>query len=92
MNIGYSSCCVSCFQDIETGYGQFKAHNESKNIFKAARTPGVIVVVIILFYVISAIFNLVGLYMFVNAANTVIGVAILTLATWAYIRSVHARD
>ncbi|XP_065226800.1 atlastin isoform X1 [Planococcus citri] len=73
-------------QDIDTDYNQFKAHNESKNIFKAARTPAVIVAIIILFYVLSGIFGLVGLYAVANIANLIMGVAILTLATWAYIR------
>ncbi|XKL68706.1 hypothetical protein PGB90_006475 [Kerria lacca] len=72
--------------DIETDYNQFKAHNESKNIFKAARTPAVIVAVIILFYIISGIFGLVGLYILANVANVIMGVAIVALATWAYIR------
>lgn len=73
-------------QHIDVDYDQFKAHNESKNIFKAARTPAVIVAVIILFYVISGIFGLVGLYALANIANLIMGIAILTLATWAYIR------
>lgn len=84
-------CIIDFLQDIETDYNQFKAHNESKNIFKAARTPAVIVAVIILFYIISGIFGLVGLYILANVANVIMGVAIVALATWAYIRYIYQK-
>lgn len=77
---------MTFLQDIDVDYNQFKAHNESKNIFKAARTPAVITAIIILFYIVSGIFGLVGLYALANIANLIMGIAILTLATWAYIR------
>ncbi|KAL5273094.1 ATL2 family protein [Megaselia abdita] len=72
--------------DIEESFGNFKSHNENKNIFKAARTPAVFLVVAIAFYILSGIFGLVGLYTFANFANLIIGVSLVTLAMWAYVR------
>lgn len=74
--------------DLDESYGTFKAHNESKNIFKAARTPAVYFAIAVVMYIFSGIFGLVGLYTFANFANLIMGVALLTLATWAYIRLV----
>lgn len=72
--------------DIEESFGNFRSHNENKNIFKAARTPAVFLVLAITFYILSGIFGLVGLYTFANFANLLIGVSLLTLAMWAYVR------
>uniref|UniRef100_A0AAG5CQ62 GB1/RHD3-type G domain-containing protein n=1 Tax=Anopheles atroparvus TaxID=41427 RepID=A0AAG5CQ62_ANOAO len=73
-------------QDLDESFVTFRAHNESKNIFKAARTPAVYFAIAIVMYILSGIFGLVGLYTFANFANLIMGVALLTLATWAYIR------
>ncbi|KAL9693081.1 hypothetical protein quinque_012366 [Culex quinquefasciatus] len=73
-------------QDLDEQFGTFRAHNESKNIFKAARTPAVYFAIAVVMYIFSGIFGLVGLYTFANFANLIMGVALLTLATWAYIR------
>lgn len=73
-------------QDLDESYVTFKAHNESKNIFKAARTPAVYFAIAVVMYIFSGIFGLVGLYTFANFANLIMGIALLTLATWAYIR------
>ncbi|GAB0088277.1 atlastin [Sergentomyia squamirostris] len=72
--------------DLEDAFGNFRAHNESKNIFKAARTPAVYFAIAVVMYVCSGIFGLFGLYTFANSANLIMGAALLTLATWAYIR------
>lgn len=72
--------------DLEESFGNFKQHNENKNIFKAARTPAVFLAVAIAFYILSGIFGLVGLYTFANFANLIIGVSLMTLAMWAYVR------
>jgi atlastin len=60
--------------DIDEAYTQYKAANESKNIFKAARTPGVYFVIAIVMYVLSGVFGLVGLYVFANFCNLVMGI------------------
>ena len=74
------------FQDLETQFSQFREHNESKNIFKAARTPSVFFAIAICFYILSGVFGLVGLYPIANLCNLVMGLALLTLVLWAYIR------
>jgi len=72
--------------DLEEAFNSFKAHNESKNIFKAARTPAVFFAIAIIMYILSGIFGLLGLYTFANFSNLVMGFSLLTLALWAYIR------
>lgn len=72
--------------DLEDQYNSFKAHNESKNIFKAARTPAVFFAIAIAMYVLSGIFGLFGMYTFANFSNLLMGIALITLTLWAYIR------
>ena len=67
-------------------YEKYKAHNDSKNIFKAARTPAILFIVAMVMYVFSTVFNLLGLNMLLAMANTVMGVAFIALALWAYAR------
>ncbi|XP_066595358.1 atlastin isoform X2 [Prorops nasuta] len=73
-------------KDMDDAYAQFKLHNESKNIFKAARTPAVFFVISVTMYILSGIFGLLGLYTIANICNFVMGIGLLTLALWAYIR------
>ncbi|KAG5320614.1 ATLAS protein, partial [Acromyrmex heyeri] len=71
---------------MDDAFSQFKAHNESKNIFKAARTPAVFFAIAVTMYILSGIFGLVGLYTIANICNLIMGVGLLTLVLWAYIR------
>ncbi|XP_049878146.1 atlastin isoform X1 [Pectinophora gossypiella] len=80
------SYCEQLTTDLEEQFNQFRAHNESKNIFKAARTPSVFFAIAMVFYVLSGIFGLVGLYPLANLCNLAMGMALLTLVLWAYIR------
>ncbi|CAH1125712.1 unnamed protein product [Ceutorhynchus assimilis] len=73
-------------KDIEDTFFQFKSHNESKNIFKSARTPAVFFALAIAFYITSGLFGLFGLYSLANTCNLGMALAFLTLVTWAYIR------
>ncbi|XP_011693714.1 PREDICTED: atlastin isoform X2 [Wasmannia auropunctata] len=73
-------------KDMDDAFTQFKAHNESKNIFKAARTPAVFFAIAVTMYILSGIFGLVGLYTLANVCNLIMGVGLLTLVLWAYIR------
>ncbi|XP_069673514.1 atlastin isoform X2 [Periplaneta americana] len=73
-------------KDLEDLYGQFRMHNESKNIFKAARTPAVFFATAVIFYILSGVFGLVGIYSLANICNLVMGAAMLSLGIWAYIR------
>ncbi|CAG0883977.1 unnamed protein product [Darwinula stevensoni] len=80
-------------KEVDDMFEKYKAHNESKNIFKAARTPAILFVVAMVMYVFSTAFNLLGLNMLLAMANTVMGVAFIALALWAYARySGEARD
>lgn len=72
--------------DMDDLYLQFKLHNESKNIFKAARTPAVFFTIAVTFYILSGVFGLVGLYLLANLCNLVMVIALLTLITWSYVR------
>lgn len=72
--------------DLEDAYSNFKSHNEGKNIFKAARTPAVFFASALIFYILSGIFSLVGLYTFANFSNLMMGIFLLTLGLWSYIR------
>ncbi|XP_072755393.1 atlastin isoform X3 [Anoplolepis gracilipes] len=73
-------------KDMDESFLQFKAHNESKNIFKAARTPAVFFAIAVTMYISSGIFGLVGLYTIANVCNLIMGIGLLTLVLWAYIR------
>lgn len=73
-------------KDLDEMYIQFKAQNEGKNVFKAARTPAVLFAVATVAYVLSGIFGLVGIYSLANLCNLFMGVALMTLITWAYVR------
>ncbi|XP_075222498.1 atlastin GTPase isoform X1 [Lycorma delicatula] len=72
--------------DLEDLYVEFKGHNESKNIFKAARTPAVFFAIAVACYVLSGIYGLIGMYTLANACNLLMGMALITLIMWAYVR------
>ncbi|KAG8303912.1 putative RING-H2 finger protein, partial [Homalodisca vitripennis] len=72
--------------DLEEKFVAFKAHNESKNIFKAARTPAVFFVIAVVCYILSGVFSLFGLYPLASTCNMVMGLALITLILWSYIR------
>lgn len=72
--------------DLEEAFNNFRSHNESKNIFKAARTPAVFFGIAVLMYMLSGIFGLFGIYTLANSSNLLMGISLLTLALWAYIR------
>ncbi|CAH1102878.1 unnamed protein product [Psylliodes chrysocephalus] len=73
-------------KDIEDTFNQFKAHNESKNIFKSARTPAVFFALAVMFYIMSGLLGFIGIYSLANLCNMGMAVAFLTLGTWAYVR------
>jgi atlastin len=61
-------------------------HNESKNVFEVARTPAVFFVTAVIFYVLSGLFGLSGIYFVANLCNLTMGAAMLSLGMWAYVR------
>ena len=71
-------------KEIEDSYANFRAHNEGKNIFKAANTPITFAAVAMLIYVIGQIFALVGLYPLANLLNLFMTITFLLLTVWSY--------
>jgi atlastin len=71
---------------MEDLFSNFRSHNEGKNVFKTARTPATLFTVAAIFYVLSGIFGLLGMYSFSNMFNLLMGVAILVLIIWGYVR------
>lgn len=72
--------------ELEETYGNYTKHNESKNIFAAARTPSVLFALVIVCYVLSGVLGVVGLETFANLVNMCMLVVLGVLATWAYTR------
>lgn len=68
---------------------KIKSSNESKNIFKSARTPAVFFSIAVACYFISGIFNFFGIYSVASCVNLIMGLALLILILWAYIRQVY---
>uniref|UniRef100_A0A8C2CWJ6 Atlastin-1 n=1 Tax=Cyprinus carpio TaxID=7962 RepID=A0A8C2CWJ6_CYPCA len=72
--------------EIDELFVQYIKHNDSKNIFHAARTPATLFVVIFVMYVAAGITGFVGVDIIASICNMVLGFALITLCTWAYIR------
>ncbi|KAM5129030.1 atlastin-1 [Mantella aurantiaca] len=72
--------------EIDELYVQYIKHNDSKNIFHAARTPATLFVVIFITYVLAAITGFIGLDIIASLCNMIMGLTLITLCTWAYIR------
>ena len=73
-------------KELADTYENYKSHNESKNIFKAANTPITLGAIAMIFYIFSQIFGIIGLYPIANILNLFMLGAILLLSTWGYIR------
>ena len=73
-------------KEVSDTYENYKLHNESKNIFKAANTPITLGAIAIIFYIMSQVFSILGLYPIANILNLLMLGAILLLSTWGYIR------
>ncbi|CAI6343620.1 unnamed protein product [Macrosiphum euphorbiae] len=72
--------------DIDEDFLKFKSQNESKNVFKSARTPAVFFSVAVACYFISGLFNFFGIYSVASGINLIMGLALLILILWSYIR------
>ncbi|GLD47745.1 atlastin-1 isoform X2 [Lates japonicus] len=72
--------------EIDEVFVQYIKHNDSKNIFHAARTPATLFVVIFVMYVAADITGFVGVDIIASLCNMILGLALITLCTWAYIR------
>lgn len=59
---------------------------KSKNVFSAFRTPAVLFVLVCLLYVLSGLLLFVGLSTIALACDCVVGLAMVAMLTWAFIR------
>ena len=73
-------------EELKQSYENYKSHNESKNIFRAANTPITLGAIAMIFYILSQLFSIFGLYPIANLLNLLMLGAILLLSTWGYIR------
>eukprot|EP00111_Clytia_hemisphaerica_P011671 TCONS_00034289-protein len=73
-------------KDIDEAYVNFIKINDSKNIFNAARTPAVFLVIIVISYMVSGFCLMIGLGSLASLFNLVLGLALLAVVTWAYVR------
>ncbi|CDQ89031.1 unnamed protein product [Oncorhynchus mykiss] len=72
--------------EVDEVFNQYIKHNDSKNIFHAARTPATLFVVIFIMYVAAGITGFVGVDIIASVCNMILGLTLITLCTWAYIR------
>ncbi|KAM3606536.1 uncharacterized protein V6R79_018188 [Siganus canaliculatus] len=72
--------------ELDEAYTNFTKHNDGKNIFYAARTPATLFVVMFVTYVVSGVTGFIGLSTLAALANLVMGVALLSLCAWAYVK------
>ncbi|XP_023826166.1 atlastin-2 [Salvelinus sp. IW2-2015] len=72
--------------ELDEAYSNFHKHNEGKNIFYAARTPATLFVVMFTTYIVSGLTGFIGMNIIAVLANLVMGVALMTLCMWAYVK------
>lgn len=72
--------------DLTEAYDNFSKHNDSKNIFNAARTPAVLFTIVVITYIISGFFGIIGLETVANLVNIVMIIFIILVLTWMYTR------
>ncbi|KAK5605690.1 putative RING-H2 finger protein [Crenichthys baileyi] len=72
--------------ELEEAYTNFSKHNEGKNIFYAARTPATLFVVMFFTYVLSGVTGFIGLSFLAALANLILGLALMLLCVWAYVK------
>ncbi|MCI4376459.1 hypothetical protein PGIGA_G00188730 [Pangasianodon gigas] len=72
--------------ELDEVYANFIKHNESKNIFYAARTPATLFAVMFAAYIVSTVTGFIGLSMIAALASLVMGVSLMSLCAWAYVR------
>lgn len=73
-------------KEVEDAFVQFKAHNDSKNIFKAANTPITLFSLWAILYIVSQMCSLIMLSPVSNLCNMLMWVIVITGMTWAYIK------
>eukprot|EP00063_Salmo_salar_P086595 XP_014061430.1 PREDICTED: atlastin-2 isoform X1 [Salmo salar] len=72
--------------ELDEAYSNFHKHNEGKNIFYAARTPATLFVVMFATYIVSGLTGFIGMNTIAMLADLVMGVALMMLCMWAYVK------
>lgn len=72
--------------ELDEAYGNFVKHNDGKNIFFAARTPATLFALMFVMYVVSMVTGFVGVSSVAMLCNLIMGVALVSLFTWAYVK------
>jgi len=72
--------------DLVESWEAYQKHNESKNVFSAARTPGTLFASICFFYFVSSLLSLVGLYSLANVFTILLYTDMILLTIWSYVR------
>ncbi|XP_066534844.1 atlastin-2 isoform X2 [Hoplias malabaricus] len=72
--------------ELDEVFANFVKHNESKNIFYAARTPATLFALMFFTYIISTITGFIGMSIIASLANLVMGTSLLSFCAWAYVR------
>ncbi|GAU98315.1 hypothetical protein RvY_09478 [Ramazzottius varieornatus] len=73
-------------EDLKASFESFSRHNESKNFFSSFRTPATLFVIIVFFYVISGILDLIGLVRYGNFFTVAMGLVIASVVAWGAAR------
>ena len=73
-------------EEMTEQYENYIKHNESKNIFAAARTPAVLFSFMVVCYILSGLLGVIGLEGLANLVNTLMIVALGLFSVWAYVR------
>ena len=72
--------------EINELYENFLKINDSKNIFNAARTPAVFLIVIVISYMVSGFLLMLSLDSLASLFNILLVLALLATVTWLYVR------
>ncbi|KAF3822186.1 hypothetical protein GH733_007560 [Mirounga leonina] len=73
-------------EEIRLLYENFCKHNGSKNVFSTFRTPAVLFTGIVILYIASGLTGFVGLEIVAQLFNCMVGLLLIALLTWGYIR------
>ncbi|XP_053239511.1 atlastin-2 isoform X3 [Podarcis raffonei] len=73
-------------EELDEVYANFVKHNDGKNLFYAARTPATLFAVMFAMYIISGLTGFLGMNSIATLCNLVMGVALVSLCTWAYVK------
>ncbi|KAG8146753.1 hypothetical protein E2320_013863 [Naja naja] len=73
-------------QELSDLFEDLAKHNHSKNIFNTFRTPAILFGIIVVLYVTSGVTEYIGLSVVAQLCNLLVGLLLLSLLAWGYIR------